>query len=107
MQGEKTYVVYMLASRPREGALYIGMTGHIQQRMVQNIDGEFGGAVWAKKYKCRFLVYVEVCAGYEEARAREMVLKGWKRAWKIRLIEEQNPLWRDLRVDLPVLLGLV
>ena len=31
-----------------------------------------------------------------DAIAREKSLKAWKRAWKVRLIEEANPDWRDL-----------
>jgi len=33
----------------------------------------------------------------ESAIAREKALKNWRRSWKIRLIEESNPLWADLR----------
>jgi putative endonuclease len=31
---------------------------------------------------------------------REKRIKKWNRAWKIRLIEEANPEWRDLAIDL-------
>jgi putative endonuclease len=33
-------------------------------------------------------------------RARERVLKRWRREWKIKLIEETNPTWRDLTPEL-------
>jgi putative endonuclease len=42
------------------------------------------------------LVYVERYAEVHEAIAREKQLKGWNRAWKIRLIEQSNPEWIDL-----------
>jgi putative endonuclease len=35
-----------------------------------------------------------------EARAREATLKRWRRAWKIQLIDEFNPDWRDLSDEL-------
>jgi putative endonuclease len=31
-----------------------------------------------------------------EAIAREMQIKGWNRAWKLKLIEASNPNWHDL-----------
>ncbi|MDO7835711.1 hypothetical protein Q4610_11725 [Sphingobium sp. HBC34] len=37
--------------------------------------------------------------GIALAIAREKALKAWKREWKIRLVEESNPDWRD-RTDL-------
>jgi putative endonuclease len=36
----------------------------------------------------------------ETAILREKQLKKWNREWKIRLIEERNPYWRDLWLDL-------
>jgi putative endonuclease len=32
----------------------------------------------------------------ENAIVREKQIKNWKRAWKIALIEEANPEWKDL-----------
>jgi putative endonuclease len=42
------------------------------------------------------LVYYERHEIVEEAILREKRLKAWKRDWKIRLIEEENPHWLDL-----------
>ena len=33
---------------------------------------------------------------FEEAFLRESRLKKWKRAWKVRLIQQMNPEWIDL-----------
>jgi putative endonuclease len=41
-------------------------------------------------------MYAEEFASIPEARARERLLKRWRRAWKIALIEKTNPEWRDL-----------
>ena len=37
--------------------------------------------------------YFEIFEDVEAAIQREKLLKTWKRAWKIRLIEESNPNW--------------
>jgi putative endonuclease len=42
------------------------------------------------------LVYFESFDSVLEARAREHSLKRWRRAWKLKLIEQLNPKWRDL-----------
>jgi predicted GIY-YIG superfamily endonuclease len=41
-------------------------------------------------------VYVDTYASPSEVIAREKALKEWHRDWKIRLIEQDNPDWRDL-----------
>ena len=57
-------------------------------------QGSVGG--FTKRYKIRRLVYYEIFGSLAEAHQREKQLKGWKRLWKIRLIEEMNPEWIDL-----------
>ena len=42
------------------------------------------------------LVYFEQYDDAEHAIKREKQLKKWNRAWKIRLIEKNNPNWDDL-----------
>jgi putative endonuclease len=54
------------------------------------------GSEFVKKYGVTRLVYVETYASPPEAIAREKALKEWRRDWKIRLIEQDNPDWRDL-----------
>jgi putative endonuclease len=51
---------------------------------------------FTKKYGVHQLVYYELHQGMYSAISREKQLKKWKRAWKLRLIEEQNPKWHDL-----------
>jgi len=46
------------------------------------------------------LVYFEVFQYWDEAISREKQLKSWRRAWKIELIEKDNPAWRDLFYDM-------
>lgn len=85
--------VYILASR-MHGALYIGVTTKLVQRIWQH-KNELG-AGFTSRHKIFRLVHVESFDGVLAARAREKTLKGWKRSWKITLIEKTNPAWRDL-----------
>jgi putative endonuclease len=87
------YVVYILASR-RNGTLYIGVTGDLPTRMAQHASRAMPG--FTRRYGVVRLVYAERFADVTEAIAREKQLKGWNRAWKIRLIEAGNPDWLEL-----------
>ena len=52
--------------------------------------------VFTKRYGVDRLVWFEIYGDPVTAISREKELKRWRRDWKIRLIEEQNPEWRDL-----------
>ena len=90
---EKQPAVYMLASRPY-GALYVGVTSALRQRIWQHRAGVVEG--FTKTYHIRRLVYFEMHGNMESAILREKRLKKWRREWKIELIEENNPEWKDL-----------
>jgi putative endonuclease len=94
---EKTYWVYILASR-RNGTLYIGVTNDLARRAYEHRTGAVAG--FTKRYAVKLLVWYEAHADIREAIAREKSLKGWERAWKLRLIETSNPDWKDLYDDL-------
>ena len=49
-----------------------------------------------KRYNVKTLVYMEQHEDIREAIAREKKLKRWRRAWKLALIDSENPAWRDL-----------
>ena len=89
----KQPVVYILASKPY-GTLYIGVTSNLAQRIEAHRIGAVEG--FTKEHGVHTLVYFEVHADMYEAIQREKRLKKWNRAWKIRLIEEINPEWKDL-----------
>jgi putative endonuclease len=55
---------------------------------------------FTQRYKVHQLVYYEVIDNAQSAIQREKQLKRWRRSWKIRLIEEKNPEWKDLYFDL-------
>ena len=85
--------VYIMADRYR-GTIYIGVTADIASRTVQHREGK--GGKFTSHYELTRLVYVEHYEEIEEAIAREKAMKKWRRAWKIRQIEQQNPNWDDL-----------
>ena len=87
------YAVYILASK-RNGTLYIGVTSDLVQRIMQHKALAVPG--FTQRYGVTKLVYVERFAQVHDAIAREKQLKGWNRAWKIKLIERSNPNWDDL-----------
>ena len=85
--------VYILASQ-RNGTLYIGVTSNLVKRGWEHRNNVVEG--FTKKYGVHGLVYYEAHGDMTSAISREKQLKKWNRAWKLRLIEECNPTWRDL-----------
>src|SRR5579883_1096369 len=96
---EKQPAVYILASQ-RNGTLYIGVTGHLVQRIWQHRNDVVEG--FSQRYRTHMLVYFELHVGMEEAILREKQIKNRERKWKIRLIEKSNPYWRDLYSEIVV-----
>ena len=88
-----SFFVYILANK-KNGTLYVGVTNNLARRVAEHKARLVPG--FTQKYGLDRLVYFEAFESILEARAREHVLKRWRRAWKIALIEELNPDWRDL-----------
>lgn len=89
----RIYAVYILATR-NDGPLYIGITNDLERRIAEHKAHAIKGH--AAKYNIDRLVYVETFDDPNQAIEREKVLKKWRRAWKIALIEKENPAWTDL-----------
>jgi putative endonuclease len=87
------FFVYILASQ-RNGTLYVGVTNNLARRTSEHKAGLVPG--FTRQFNVHLLVYFETYDSILEARARERALKRWRRAWKIKLIEQLNPEWRDL-----------
>ena len=85
--------VYILASE-RNGTLYIGVTSNLVQRIWQHKSDLVEG--FTEKYGVHSLVYFELLDDMPNAINREKQMKKWNRAWKLALIEKQNPTWQDL-----------
>lgn len=93
-----TYFTYILASKPR-GTLYTGVTNSILYRVEQHRAGI--GSAFTRRYKVHTLVWFEMYANVNDAIQREKNIKHYIRAWKISLIEHENPHWIDLYPSLP------
>jgi putative endonuclease len=93
------FFVYILASR-LGGTLYIGVTNDLVRRVHEHREKLEPG--FTAKHGVSRLVHFESFERIEDAIAREKQLKKWNRAWKVQLIEAQNPNWDDLY---PALLG--
>ena len=87
------YYVYILASK-RNGTLYVGATNDIIRRIFEHKNGLADG--FTKNYGVNILVHYETCDSREGAMLREKQIKEWHRKWKLELIEETNPEWKDL-----------
>lgn len=85
--------VYIMASG-RNGTLYLGVTSDLPKRVWEHRNGVVEG--FTKKYGCKLLVWYQAFDSLEFARQRELQMKEWKRAWKVREIEGLNPDWEDL-----------
>jgi putative endonuclease len=93
----KNYYVYIMASE-RNGTLYIGVTNDLIRRVFEHKNDMVDG--FTKKYQVHDLVYFEHTNDALSALTREKQLKKWKRKWKLELIEEFNPDWKDLYEEL-------
>ncbi|MEO9130354.1 MAG: GIY-YIG nuclease family protein [Sphingomonas sp.] len=90
---ERIPCAYILASG-FNGALYTGVTSNLIGRVMQHRDGTFDG--FTKRYNIKRLVWYEVADAMEGAISTEKRIQKWRRAWKMNLIERENPNWDDL-----------
>lgn len=90
---EKESFVYILANK-RNGTLYTGVTSNLVKRVYEHKHDFVDG--FSEKFKTNMLVYFEIHSDIKEAILREKQIKKWNRAWKLRIVEEINPEWKDL-----------
>jgi putative endonuclease len=93
----KTYFVYVLASG-KNGTLYVGVTNDLKRRVQEHKEKSV--EAFTSKYAIDKLVYYEQTEDVFSAIQREKQLKKWNRLWKLRIIEEMNPEWKDLSLSL-------
>ena len=93
----KKFCVYILCSK-RNGTLYTGITSDLVKRIYEHKQGLIEG--FTKDYSVHNLVWYEIHDSAESAITREKQIKKWKRAWKLELIESENPKWIDLYEDI-------
>ena len=94
---DKIPCVYILASK-RNGTLYVGVTSDLPGRIWQHKADIVPG--FTRRYGVHRLVWYEVHHTMTSAISREKTIKGWRRAWKLDLIEKANPTWRDLNHEI-------
>src|SRR3989339_67600 len=94
---EKSYYVYILAKK-RNSTFYVGMTSDLLKRIWEHKNEVSDG--FTKQHGVKTLVYFEVFDDPENAIRREKRLKKWPRKWKMKVIEEMNPEWKDLYEDI-------
>lgn len=90
---EVLYYIYMLTNKPY-GTFYIGVTSDLVRRVFEHKEKYAKG--FSKQYNLTHLVYYETTSDVESAIRREKRLKRWSREWKIELINNFNPEWKDL-----------
>lgn len=93
------YYVYLVASK-KYGTLYLGVTNDVVRRIHEHKSKVVAG--FSKRYSVDRLVWFEIYDDSVTAITREKELKKWRREWKIRLIEKQNPQWIDLYPQIAV-----
>lgn len=87
------FYVYIVTNK-RNGTLYTGQTDNLGKRMNEHKAKIFKG--FSAKYNCHRLVWFEEHGSREAAVIREKRIKNWRRAWKLNLIERENPDWLDI-----------
>ena len=97
MTKEHIYYVHILASK-KDGVLYTGVTNDLIRRVFEHKNKLIEG--FTQKYYVDKLVYYESGGSIEGAISREKCIKRWKRDWKVKLINENNPDWNDLYFEL-------
>jgi putative endonuclease len=100
MSDSKVFAVYIMTN-VKHGVLYVGVTSNLANRATEHREGRIEG--FTTRYQLKQLVWFR---GFDDARDAidfEKRLKRWRREWKFRLIEDQNPEWDDLW---PELMGL-
>jgi putative endonuclease len=90
--------LHHVRGRYQQGALYTGVTSDLVRRVWEHREGV--GSAFVRQHRVTRLVWYAHHTDALEAMAHERRLKRWRRAWKITLIETENPDWRDLTFDL-------
>jgi putative endonuclease len=93
MGKNKQYYIYILTNKSNK-VIYIGVTNDLERRMFEHKNKLVEG--FTKRYNLTKLVFYEVTEDVQSAISREKQLKNWHRNWKINLISQFNPDWKDL-----------
>jgi putative endonuclease len=94
---ERPFIAVYIMASGKHGTLYVGVTSNLWARVLKHKQGQFEG--FSRKYGCTGLVWFERHHTLPPAFQRETRVKGWRRRWKLDLIEAFNPDWRDLAAN--------
>ncbi len=97
MVAQDAWIAVYIMGSGRNGTLDTGVTSELMSRVQQHKLGSLPG--FTSQYGCKTLVWYENHPTMDKAIAREKQIKRWRRAWKLALIEAENPQWRDLSED--------
>ena len=97
MSPRRPFIATYIMANGRNGATNVGMTSNLHARVWKHKNGTYDG--YSKDKGCTSLVWYEQHQWVVEAIRREKRIKGWKRDWKLKLIEDANPDWLDLAAD--------
>lgn len=95
--GLRVYFVYILTNY-KQTVLYTGVSNDLERRMHEH-KSKFNSNSFTARYNIDRLVWYETHRWIHEAIHREKLIKKWKRAWKVELVNEFNPDWQDLSAD--------
>jgi len=87
--------VYIMGSK-RNGTLYTGVTRDLARRVVEHKNDVFEG--FTKRYQVHNLYYYEQYESLADAIMMEKKIKHLNRLHKLRIIENKNPNWEDMRI---------
>jgi putative endonuclease len=94
---QKQAFVYILANK-RNGTIYTGVTSDLSRRIYEHKAKEHAKSFTAK-YSLDKLVWYLAGDDIMAAIELEKKIKNRNRAWKVKLIEKNNPEWRDLSLE--------
>src|ERR1700712_5188958 len=92
------FYTYILTNYERR-ILYTGVTNDLERRLYEHYFATEQKDSFTSKYKCFYLVWFERHQYVNYAIEREKEIKGWTRAKKDKLIEEENPNWNFLNKE--------
>ena len=95
----KQYYVYIMTNNSK--TLYTGVTNNLSRRVFEHKNKLIKG--FTKKYNIDKLVWYSETNDIHEAICFEKKVKGWLRRKKIALINEMNPEWKDLALELDIM----
>lgn len=93
---DRNYYVYIVASTSR--VIYVGVTNDLIRRVWEHKEKRVAG--FTEKYNVGRLVYYEATPDVKSAISREKQIKAFRREKKLALIQQMNPSWKDLYLEL-------